>query len=163
MMDTASHSGRGLIQKRVLIQASPETVFGALTDAKELERWFCDRADSDPRAGGELKAQWHAGNAGQQGRALFTRVVPFSSVALEWVDDGDGRAGGIRHELTYDIKSSRYGCEVVMRDQGCSLPDEETLAILDEGWITVLRDLKDHCESKERSLRRIRAKEASSQ
>jgi len=161
-MAKASHSGQRLIQKRVLIQASPEIVYSALTDAKELERWFCDRADSDPRAGGELKAQWRTGDAGQHGRALFSVLVPFSQVALEWVDDGDGKAGGIRHELNYNIRSLRYGCELIMRDEGSPFPDEETMAILDEGWITVLRDLKDHCEAKERSLRSIQAREASS-
>lgn len=162
MTTKTSHSGGGLIQKRVLIQASPETIYSALTDAKELVRWFCDRADSDPRPGGEFRAQWHTGGVGRYGLALFREVVPFSYVALDWVDEGDDQKDGVRHQLTYNIRSGRYGCEVVIRDEGRPLPDQEALSILEDGWITVLRDLKDHCEAKERSLRRIRIKEASS-
>jgi uncharacterized protein YndB with AHSA1/START domain len=163
MMSGATQSERRLIQKRVLIQASPEIVYGALTAAKELEIWFCDRAVSDCRAGGELKAQWRRGRSVEQGRAIFSILVPFSEVALEWVDDGDGKAGGIRHELSYHIRPLRFGCELIMRDEGRPLPDEETLEILDEGWVSVLMDLKEHCEAKDRSLRLSREREASTQ
>ena len=53
----------GLIEKKVLIQASSPVVFQALTDAKYLVQWFCDRASSDPRVGGELSAFWKAGKS----------------------------------------------------------------------------------------------------
>jgi uncharacterized protein YndB with AHSA1/START domain len=39
-------------------QAPPERLFAALTEARHLERWFCDRAESDPRQGGRLTLAW---------------------------------------------------------------------------------------------------------
>jgi hypothetical protein len=43
---------------------------------------------------------------------------------------------------------------VTVRDEGPPLADEGTYVLLDQGWIGVLRDLKDHCEAKQRSTRR---------
>ncbi|MBP1600865.1 MAG: hypothetical protein H6Q06_1016, partial [Acidobacteria bacterium] len=36
----------GSIRKRVFIQASAATIYRALTDAKALSHWFCDKATS---------------------------------------------------------------------------------------------------------------------
>ena len=145
------------IQKRVLIQAAPAFIFRALTEAKEITEWFCDRVTSDPRVGGELKAFWRMGNGGQavRGRAVYTALVPDSQVELQWIDDGEGQCpGGEHHTTTYSIRLKRGISEVTVRDAGPPLEDGETLTLLDVGWISVLRDLKEHCESKQRSSRR---------
>lgn len=149
-----TESSDGIIQKRVLIRASPETVFRALTDPHELSEWFCDRAQADPRVGGELRASWRCGKAIRQGSALFRRLDPPQFVELEWTDEGCGKlSGDQRHKLTYTIRSRKDGCELLMRDEGTPLPDAEAMSVLEEGWISVLRDLKDHCETRERSSR----------
>jgi hypothetical protein len=56
--------------------------------------------------------------------------------------------------ITYSIRTRRGTSEVTMRDQGAPLPDAESFDLLDQGWISLLRDLKEHCESRERSSRR---------
>jgi uncharacterized protein YndB with AHSA1/START domain len=38
--------------------AAPERVFAALTEARHIERWFCDAAVSVPRPGGALSFAW---------------------------------------------------------------------------------------------------------
>jgi len=147
----------GIIEKKVLIQASPAVIFRALTEAKDIAQWFCDRVTSDPRVGGELKAFWRMGSGGQiqRGRAVFTTLVPESEVQLQWVDEGDGEAdGAVRHTIRYTIRLKRGTSEVSVRDEGPPLADEETFELLDQGWIGVLRDLKEHCEAKQRSARR---------
>ena len=149
---------KGLIEKRVLIQASPAIIYKALTDAKDLSRWFCDRASSDPHAGGELTAHWTQGN--RSGRAIYQRITPGSLVELKWVEESnDAPAGSFDHILTYSIRTKRGASEVHMCDVDRRHADEETMAVLDEGWNYVLMELKDYCERKERSARARAAKE----
>jgi uncharacterized protein YndB with AHSA1/START domain len=142
----------GIIQKKVLIKASPEIIFHALTEARDLVRWFCDRATSDPREGGELTAYWRT--AGQKGRAIFRRFVPTTQLELIWVDDGEGVVReNASHSLAYSIKVKRGTSEVTMHDSDYPPPDPETFSRLDQGWNSVLLELKDYCERKERSTR----------
>lgn len=143
---------KGQIQKRVLIQAPPATVFSALTEARELIRWFCDRASSDARVGGELSAYWKSGKAGIKGRARYVSIEPNSSVELLWIDDGQGTPSeAATHTLAYTIRPRRGSCEVVMCDYDQASLDEETLVLLDSGWNSVLLELKDYCERKARA------------
>ena len=143
------------ISKKVWIRASTETVFKALTDAKELGHWFCDRAICDPGEGNEFVAYWKTGKSVQKGRALFTRVLPGSALELAWIDDGSGdeQAQNSGHTLCYEIRSKSGMTELIMTDQDDSSPDEESADILDRGWNSVLLELKDHCERKERQAK----------
>jgi len=148
------------ISKKVWIKASADTVFSALTEPKELVRWFCDRASCAPREGSELVASWKTGKASRQGRAVFTRVVPPSFLELLWIDEGEGEhPEGAGHSLSYEIRTKSGMTELVMMDQDDSLSDEE-MQFFDKGWNSVLLELKDHCERKERSAK-IRTPEKS--
>ncbi len=152
----------GQIRKTVLIQASHVVVFKALTEAKELVRWFCDRAVSEPREGGELVVGWSTGSSSQEGRAVFTHVVPGSIVELLWVDEGQRKnTENERHILSYVLRSRPSGTELVMSDSDNLPPDDDEISILDEGWNNVLLELKDYCERRERSARSHPAKDAS--
>jgi uncharacterized protein YndB with AHSA1/START domain len=145
---------RTKIEKRVWIRATAEVVFKALTDSKELARWFCDRAASDPREGGELVAYWSTGKSGLKGRALFTRIVKPSALELLWIDEGKGeQPAAPRHILRYEIRNKSGMTEVFMLDEDENASDEEAFNILDEGWNTVLLELKDFCERRQRSIR----------
>ncbi|MBN2243235.1 MAG: SRPBCC domain-containing protein [Acidobacteria bacterium] len=142
------------IEKRVWIKASAAVVYRALTASKELAKWFCDRADCNPCPGGEFIAVWKTGKAEQKGRALVTRAIPDISLELLWMEDGrDTGPGSPRHTLSYTIKSKSGMTEVLMVDDDDDVTDEETYTILDRGWNTVLLELKDFCERKERSAR----------
>ncbi len=144
----------GSIRKRVLIQASAATIYRALTDAKALSHWFCDKATSDPHVNGELTAYWKSGKTGTRGLAVYRNLVPDVLVDLVWVDDGRGaNPAGATHCLVYTIKQKRNSSEVVVEDRDSLPPDDETFAVLDNGWNTVLSELKDYCESAERSLK----------
>lgn len=154
-MNETTKQNNGVIQKRVLIKASPEIIFKALTEARDLVRWFCDRATSDPREGGELTAYWKTGKTGQKGRAVFKRIVPGTQLQLLWIDDGQGAVQEEAHHLlSYSIKVKRGTSEVTMQDEDSPPPDEDIYAFIDQGWNTVLLELKDYCERKERSTKR---------
>lgn len=142
------------ISKRVWIKASANTVYKALTEARELIRWFCDQASCDAREGGELTARWRAGKVTQKGRARFTRLSPGTSLELLWIDDGSGsQEENSHHTLSYEIRSKAGMTELAMIDKDDADSDEETYAILDQGWNSVLLELKDYCERKERAVK----------
>ncbi len=146
-------SPSGKIVKKVWIKASAEVVYKALTESRELMRWFCDRASCDPREGGELVAYWKTGKTSQKGCARFMRLVPCTVIELLWIDDGDGPAKDSKHTLSYEIRSKSGMTELVMVDKDDSAPDEETYAFLDQGWNSTLLELKDYCERRERSVK----------
>ena len=142
------------IQKKVWIQASAEIVFQALTKAGALEQWFCDKASSDPRAEGELLAQWNAGKTRRKGRAIFTRFEPPSGLTLLWMNDVHGEDEAATHTLTYEICARSGMTELAMTDSGEEEMDEEALDFLTQGWNSVLLELKDYCEHKERAAKK---------
>jgi len=148
----------GKISKKVWIKASRETVYEALTDPKQLVQWFCDRASCEPVEGKDLVAQWKTGKSMQKGRAVFTRVFRGSSLELVWIDDGSGETEKpSRHTLSYEIRSKSDMTELIMIDNDADAPDEEIIEILDRGWNSVLLELKDFCERKERLSKPKRA------
>ena len=140
----------GKIVKKVWINASTKVIYGALTDPRELVHWFCDRASCDPREGGEFTAYWRTDKL--KGRGAFVRVLPGSTLELLWTDDGKGvRNQNSPHTLSYEIRSKSGMCEVVMTDQEIPAPEEETVSLRDQAWTSVLQELKDHCERRERA------------
>ena len=47
------------IKKNVVIDASPEVVFRAITDPNELTNWFPDHAILEPKVGGKMKFSFY--------------------------------------------------------------------------------------------------------
>ena len=142
------------IEKRVLIQASPATVFRALTEAKDLARWFCDHAISDPREGGELIMCWKTGKTSQKGRSVITRFEKDARLEMLWLDEGNNcTEDNARHVLSYAIMARRGSTEVLMSDEDDLPQGEEDINALSQGWNDVLMELKDHCERTERLAR----------
>jgi uncharacterized protein YndB with AHSA1/START domain len=150
----SSQSHENIISKRVWIRASPRVVYKALTEARELVHWFCDHASCDLREGGDLVARWRTGKTTQKGRARITRINPGALLELLWIEDGSGIPETIsNHTLSYEIRSKSDMTELIMIDKADSASDEETHAFLDQGWNTVLMELKDYCERKERTAK----------
>jgi uncharacterized protein YndB with AHSA1/START domain len=141
----------GRIVKKVWIRASTGVVYSALTKSRELIHWFCDRAAFNPGEGAEFTAWWRSGRSSQKGRAIVTRIVPGSALELLWIDEGSGtQEKSPKHTLSYEIQSKSGMTELIMTDKKES-GDDEAMAILDQGWNSVLLELKDYCERKERS------------
>ncbi len=155
-MSTALNPTAGAIRKKVLIQASPTRIYKALTSARDLVHWFCDRVTCDARLGGELTAVWRLGHGYKKGRGVFRKLVPDSMVEIEWKDVGDpDRPESARRVFVYSITAGKGSSQVTLLDEDYPLRDDETFADLDEGWNYVLQDFKDLCERKERASRRL--------
>ena len=144
------------IEKKVWIQASAEIIFQALVRANALEEWFCDKATSDARDGGEITAQWNEGKNRRKGRAVITRFESGRALKLHWTDDGRSENDDVvsTHILSYEINPKAGMTELVMIDSDDAEIDEETLAYLADGWNAVLMELKDYCEHRERAAKK---------
>jgi uncharacterized protein YndB with AHSA1/START domain len=150
---SAERSG-SKISKKVWIKASTEVVYKALTESKELGHWFCDEADCDLREGGTLVARWRAGKSIQKGCAIIKKLAPGSAIELLWVDDGRGTLSpNSNHTLSYEIRAKLRMTELIMTDRDDATSDEETSIFLNQGWNSVLLELKDYCERKQRSAK----------
>jgi len=57
------------VDKSVLVRNTPETLFKALTDRRELARWFADGASGDVREGAMIEFTWGAGPTARRSRA----------------------------------------------------------------------------------------------
>ncbi len=82
------------------IHAPLQLVFRYLTEARELERWWCSKASTEPRPGGRIHYLWR-GEPELTGEALFRVFEPPNRLVLEWthhngepiVCDGKGHRG----------------------------------------------------------------------
>ncbi len=68
----------------VALDSAPERVFAALTDARQLERWFCDTCESEPRVNGRLVMRWdRAGSSREPFEARWVEFVPHTRAAFQ--------------------------------------------------------------------------------
>jgi uncharacterized protein YndB with AHSA1/START domain len=74
-----------MIRKEIVLPATRDEVWEALTDPRELERWFANDVDLDLRPGGEATFRW---SNGESRHATVTEVEPGERLAFEW--DGEG-------------------------------------------------------------------------
>jgi uncharacterized protein YndB with AHSA1/START domain len=72
------------VKREIELDAPPEEVWRALTDPDELEQWFANDVDLDPREGGEGTFRW---NDGDERHAVVEEVEPERRLAFTW-DDG---------------------------------------------------------------------------
>ena len=70
------------------IKARPARVFKALTDGKDLSRWWPKGAESDPRRGGKLVLTWFSGHRLSTNFSSFIRnrevAYPFYSESVRF-------------------------------------------------------------------------------
>jgi uncharacterized protein YndB with AHSA1/START domain len=69
-----------LIEKSVVIPATPARVYKSLTDAQQLSRWLVNRVESDPQQGGKIVI---AENSHEK-RGEYRRLIPGIEVGIAW-------------------------------------------------------------------------------
>jgi uncharacterized protein YndB with AHSA1/START domain len=95
-MDAAANPGR-MLQKRLGIRAPAATVFQALTDAGELERWFPTSAETDPKPGGAYRFHFESAESPESSRTregVFIEVHPNKRLSYTWRALLGGASGG---------------------------------------------------------------------
>ena len=111
------------------VAAPPSRLFEALTDARHLAHWFCDRAVSDPCQGGELVLAWDGPLATREPlRGHWTILIPPVACAYRGGHSGypDGDAGDVSFELRPMTAGTRLRTRHTMPER----PEYEPFATL---------------------------------
>src|SRR5438105_11493111 len=72
------------VKREIELDAPPDEVWRALTDPDELEQWFANDVELDPREGGEGTFRW---DDGEERHAIVEEVELERRFAFTW-DDG---------------------------------------------------------------------------
>ncbi len=69
------------VEREILIEASPEIVWGVITEPEQIGRWFSDEANVEGRVGADGTLTWKPGGRG--GDKKVDLVVPIRVVEAE--------------------------------------------------------------------------------
>ena len=113
----------------VTIDASPETVFGHLTQRDKVLRWMGVSADFEARPGGPLRIDV---NSEAQASGEFLEVVPFERVVFTWGWIGNDGVPPGSTTVAIDIVPVGDRTQVTLTHSG--LPDQPARDQHAEGW-----------------------------
>jgi uncharacterized protein YndB with AHSA1/START domain len=74
------------VTRELVFPAPAQEVWEALTDPEQLEEWFANDVELDPREGGEGVFRWENG---EERHATVLVVEPGERLVLDWDDDGE--------------------------------------------------------------------------
>ncbi len=124
------------------VQAPPDEVFSAFSNATALCEWFCNVAQADAHEGGRLYVWW---NSGYFASGEFTRLKPFKKVAFTW----HGRGESAATQVKVSLEAEKGGTRVVLEHSGMS-GDKSWQAArqsAQRGWEVGLENLKSVLET----------------
>lgn len=73
------------VTREIVFPAPTDEVWEALTDAAQLEEWFANDVEFDPREGGEGIFRW---DDGEERHATVVEAEPGERLVLDWDDEG---------------------------------------------------------------------------
>lgn len=130
------------LKLKQFVQAPPDEVFIAFTNATALCEWFCNVAQADAHEGGRLYVWW---NSGYFASGEFTRLKPFKKIAFTW--HGRGEPAATRVKVT--LSAEKGGTNVVLEQSG--MGDEKiwkpVLLASRRGWQVGVENLKSVLET----------------
>jgi len=71
------------VTREIVFPDSPDEVWRALTEAEQLEEWFANDVELDPREGGDGVFRW---DDGEERRAKVLVAEPGERLVLDWDD-----------------------------------------------------------------------------
>lgn len=74
------------VTREIVFPASPDEVWEALTDPTQLEQWFANDVELDPRPGGACVFRW---DDGEERRATVLVADPGERLVLDWDEEGE--------------------------------------------------------------------------
>lgn len=140
------------IRDEITIDAPPERVFKALTEAEAMEHWLATNVESDPRHGGRFKYEFEFGdpanNNVQQGEYLA--VDEARRVELPWVFPFAPKQTRVSYTLVPEGEATRVAFEHAGFEEG--EPWDGAYERFTGGWRMFLEGLKRYVETGASSL-----------
>jgi len=127
------------IEKELYIEAPPEVVWRALTEAAELTRWFPVEAAVEPGEGGTIRLSW---GEGAEGTAPIHLWNPKRSVG--WRE----QYGSVVLAVEYHIEARGGGTVLRLVHSGFAATSDwdEQFHMVDGGWSYFLENLRLYLE-----------------
>ena len=74
------------VTREIVFPVPPDEVWEALTDPEQLEEWFANDVELDPREGGAGLFRW---DDGEERRATVVVAEPGERLVLDWDEEGE--------------------------------------------------------------------------
>src|SRR5438046_4211003 len=74
------------VEREIEFPVPPDELWSALTDPDQLEEWYANDVELDPREGGAGVFRW---DDGEERRATVVVAEPGERLVLDWDDDGE--------------------------------------------------------------------------
>jgi uncharacterized protein YndB with AHSA1/START domain len=141
------------IKKSIVINASPEVVFKAITDQNELTNWFSDQAILETKVGGKMKFSFYKNSKrGHQdhGRdkdyfheGTITEFIPNKKISYTWEDSYEPDFP--RTVVTWELEKIENN-KTSLKLLHTGFKADEKAKQYDEGWSHFLNELVKYCE-----------------
>jgi uncharacterized protein YndB with AHSA1/START domain len=126
-----------VVELRIRLGAPPDEVFPFFVDPERYVRWQGVKAELDPRPGGTFRV-WMDVGAVARGEYIAVEAPRRVVFTWGWEDDPSLPPGSTTVELTLDPDGE--GTLLTLRHSG--LPDDESAAVHEEGWVIFIGRLQ---------------------
>ena len=155
------------VEREILIEASPEVVWGVITEPEQIVRWFSDEAEVEGRAGADGTLTWKLGGRGgarESDLIVPIRVAeaePFRRFSFRWnhpqgAGADESNSALVEFSLSEEAGGTRLrvlesGIGAVTRDEAGKARYRESH---EQGWQRHLGEMLDHVASRPRGAAR---------
>lgn len=136
---------RRTIELEIEIDADPETVWTAISDAEQLRRWFPLDADVEPGEGGSITLSW---GPDTEGTAPIDLWEP--GRRLRWVEvegEQDGEPIRVAVDFTIEGRGGTTRLRLVHSGFSADADWDDYVDTIDSGWRYFLYNLRHYVEN----------------
>jgi uncharacterized protein YndB with AHSA1/START domain len=142
------------IKKNIVIDATPEAVFKAITDPKELTNWFPDQAILEPKIGGKMKFSFFKTDSEYRQMDYFpegtiTEIIPNKKISYTWQEPNI--PGFPNTVVTWELEKMEDNKTRLKLFHTGFKPDE-TAKKHNEGWSHFLGQLIKYCAKRDKQI-----------
>ena len=148
------------VEREILIEASPEVVWGVITEPEQISRWLSDEAEVEGRVGAKGSLTWKPGGRGgakESNSVVPIRVVeaePFRRFSFRWNPEGERADENNSALVEFSLIEEADGTRLRVLESGIDAVthDEESKAHYledhERGWERHLGEMLDYVSSK---------------